>query len=73
MWCLDVYIKVYTAHAFYVASEDQITVQVSVLDIFYIARCCLTGCFCSMCKKTKLNFHFSQNGYSQKEKKSCFS
>lgn len=40
-------IKVYTAHALYVASEVWIMAQISVLGIFYIGRCCLTGCFCS--------------------------
>ena len=47
MWCLDVYIKVGTAHGLYVASEVCIMAHISVLDIFYIGRCCLTGCFCS--------------------------
>lgn len=46
--------KVYTAHALYVASEDWIMAQISVLGIFYMGRCCLTGCFCSTCENQSL-------------------
>lgn len=46
--------KVYTAHALYVASEDWIMAQISVLRIFYFGRCCLTGCFCSTCENQSL-------------------
>lgn len=28
--------------------------QISVLGIFYIGRCCLTGCFCSTCENQSL-------------------
>lgn len=48
------YIKVYTAHALYVASEDWVMAQISVLGIFYIERCCLTVCFCSTCENQSL-------------------
>lgn len=51
---LDVCIKVCTAHALYVASEDWIRAQISVLGIFYIGRCCLTGRFCSTCENQSL-------------------